>query len=453
MPGHFNPLVPLCWALRAAGHEVVVVSNPGLVPAIVQAGLPALPAGDPGFDSYAVLREQLAARSWRPVPPADTAATGTANASGTAGGPANTTANTAGTTGGPAGAGETDGSAAARPSADGSTGANAGGSAGGSTGGDAGGSADHTRRRLHGFRVATRSALAQADDAAAFARHWRPDLVLFEPVAFVGPLIGKLCGVPAVRVLWSVDFTGPMARFEADVVGDLLDRFGLERLDVNGDLTLDPCPPELQYDLDLPRRRFRFVPYNGASVLPADLEPPTGLPRVCVTWGTSQERLGFDRMMIAPRVVEALAGLKAEVVVAVTDGQRAAFDPLPDNVLRIGRMPLDALLRDCDLLVQQGGAGGTMTALVNGVPQLVVPHMPDEIFHGRQVERGGVGRCLPGAEATVEALREQITAVLDDPSYRDTARRLREDMLALPTPAQLVPELEELARAGVRPGA
>ncbi|GAB2453112.1 hypothetical protein GCM10027187_21710 [Streptosporangium sandarakinum] len=427
MPGHFNPLVPLCWALRAAGHEVVVVSNPGLVPAIVQAGLPALPAGDPAFDSYAVLREQLAARSWRPVPPADTAATGTAN--------------TAGTAGGPAGAGGTDGSAAARPSA------------GESAGGDAGGSADHTRRRLHGFRVATRSALAQADDVAAFARHWRPDLVLFEPVAFVGPLVGKLCGVPAVRVLWSVDFTGPMARFEADVVGDLLDRFGLERLDVNGDLTLDPCPPELQYDLDLPRRRFRFVPYNGASVLPAGLEPPTGLPRVCVTWGTSQERLGFDRMMIAPRAVEALAGLKAEVVVAVTDGQRAAFDPLPDNVLRIGRMPLDTLLRDCDLLVQQGGAGGTMTALINGVPQLVVPHMPDEIFHGRQVERGGVGRCLPGAEATVEALRGQITAVLDDPSYRDTARRLREDMLALPTPAQLVPELEELARAGVRSGA
>lgn len=388
MPGHFNPLVPLCWALRAAGHEVVVVSNPGLTPAITQSGLTALPAGSPSFDSFAALREQLAARSWRPVPPPTTA-------------------------------------------------------------GDDG---DKTRRRrLHGFRTAADSALAQADDVVAFAGKWRPDLVLFEPVAFVGPLVGKLCGVPAVRVLWSVDFTAPMAEFEQDVVGELLDRFDLAELGVNGDLTLDPCPPALQYDLDLPRRRFRFVPYNGACVLPGELAPPRdGRPRVCLTWGTSQERLGFAHMMLAPRVVAALAEAPVEVVVAVTDTQRPAFGDLPANVVAIGRMPLDALLRDCDVLVQQGGAGGTMTALINGVPQLVVPHMPDEIFHGRQVEQGGVGRCLPGAEASEQALREHVMALLEEPGYRATARRLREEMLAQPSPAQLLPELERLASTGPR---
>lgn len=385
MPGHFNPLVPLCWALRAAGHEVVVVSNPGLAPVIAQSGLPALAAGDPGFDSYAVLRERLAARKWRPTRPVDKT--------------------------------EPD-------------------------------SAEQTRRRrLQGLRIAADAADAQADAVVGFTESWRPDLVLFEPAAFVGPLVARLRGVPAVRLLWSVDFTSSLAEFEGDVVGDLAGRFGLSELGVNGDLTLDPCPPAMQYPYDVPRQRFRFVPYNGPSVLPEWAEEEPARPRVCVTWGTSQKRLGFDHMMLAPRVVTALADLDVEVVVAVLDSQREAFGDPPPNVRWIGQVPLHPLLRHCSALVQQGGAGGTMTALVNGVPQLIVPHLPDEVFHGWQLERGGSGRCLPGPEATVEAIRENVSALLTDPAYLARAREFRDDLLAQPSPAGLVGPLEDLAGA------
>jgi UDP:flavonoid glycosyltransferase YjiC (YdhE family) len=387
MPGHFNPLVPLCWALRAAGHEVVVVSNPGLTPTIARSGLPAFAAGDPGFDSYAVLREQLAARGWKATRPVDKA--------------------------------EPDNSERTR------------------------------RRRLQGLRIAADAADAQADDVVAFARQWRPDLVLFEPAAFVGPLVARLLDIPAVRLLWSVDFTASLAEFETAVIGDLAGRFGLETIGVNGDLTLDPCPPAMQYPYDLPRQRFRFVPYNGPSVLPGWLAECPAKPRVCVTWGTSQKRLGFDHMVLAPRVVQALADLDVEVVVAVLDSQREAFGTPPANVRWIGQVPLHPLLRNCDVLVQQGGAGGTMTALVNGVAQLIVPHLPDEMFHGWQLARGGSGRCLPGPEATEEAIRENVLALLTDRAYADRARELRADIMAQPSPAELVGVLRDLARRPV----
>jgi UDP:flavonoid glycosyltransferase YjiC (YdhE family) len=42
---HFYPLVPLAWALRAAGHEVLVASQPGMTETIVGAGLPAVAVG------------------------------------------------------------------------------------------------------------------------------------------------------------------------------------------------------------------------------------------------------------------------------------------------------------------------------------------------------------------------------------------------------------------------
>ncbi|MGW5051345.1 nucleotide disphospho-sugar-binding domain-containing protein [Actinokineospora sp. NPDC004072] len=46
LPGHFFPLVPLAWAVRAAGHEVLVMAPDDFVPTVVRAGLPAAPVGD-----------------------------------------------------------------------------------------------------------------------------------------------------------------------------------------------------------------------------------------------------------------------------------------------------------------------------------------------------------------------------------------------------------------------
>ncbi|XVV00986.1 nucleotide disphospho-sugar-binding domain-containing protein [Actinosynnema sp. CA-248983] len=47
LAGHFFPLVPLAWACRAAGHEVLVATAEHFVPAVVRAGLPVVPCGPP----------------------------------------------------------------------------------------------------------------------------------------------------------------------------------------------------------------------------------------------------------------------------------------------------------------------------------------------------------------------------------------------------------------------
>lgn len=43
LPGHFFPLVPLAWACRAAGHDVLVAAPAEFVPTAVRAGLPVCP--------------------------------------------------------------------------------------------------------------------------------------------------------------------------------------------------------------------------------------------------------------------------------------------------------------------------------------------------------------------------------------------------------------------------
>ncbi|SFB26111.1 UDP:flavonoid glycosyltransferase YjiC, YdhE family [Amycolatopsis marina] len=53
LSGHFFPLVPLAWACRAAGHEVLVATAEHFVPAVVRTGLPTVPCG-PSADFVAL---------------------------------------------------------------------------------------------------------------------------------------------------------------------------------------------------------------------------------------------------------------------------------------------------------------------------------------------------------------------------------------------------------------
>jgi len=43
---HFYNMVPLAWALRAAGHEVCVATQPDIVDAVAATGLPVATVGD-----------------------------------------------------------------------------------------------------------------------------------------------------------------------------------------------------------------------------------------------------------------------------------------------------------------------------------------------------------------------------------------------------------------------
>ena len=90
-------------------------------------------------------------------------------------------------------------------------------------------------------------------------------------------------------------------------------------------------------------------------------------------------------MAHVPRVVRALAGLDVEVVVAVLESQRELFTEMPANVRSVGPVPLHLLLPTCDAIIHQGGGGTLMTALVSGLPQLVVPTFPDQAFSARQL--------------------------------------------------------------------
>ena len=48
-PTHFHPMLPLAWALRAAGHEVRVAGHPDLADTATGGGMTMVPVGPPGW--------------------------------------------------------------------------------------------------------------------------------------------------------------------------------------------------------------------------------------------------------------------------------------------------------------------------------------------------------------------------------------------------------------------
>jgi UDP:flavonoid glycosyltransferase YjiC (YdhE family) len=364
-PSHLYAMVPLAWACRAAGHEVLVASQPELTGVICRTGLPAAPVGR-DLDAVAAFRD-------------------------IAGSPA-----TPSGTGGP---------------------------------------------RVLGLLAAL--AEAMVDDLIELAMSWRPDIVVFEPTAFAGPMAAAAVGIPAVRHLYGTDLMSAASRFLPRLLGPLSERLGLDTVDPYGEATVDPCPGRLQVQVGSRRLPVRFVPHNGPGTIPAEALPRSRRPRVCVTWGVTLSRLD-PRLFLAGPVARAVSGLDAEVVAAVTRAQRPLLGWLPASVRVIDSVPLHLLLPDCDLVISHGGAGTLLTAASYGLPQLLIPRLPDHVRHAARLAQAGAGAVLsPDADDAV--IRDQAAAMLATSGYRTAAGRLRQEMHEQPPPAELVPDLERLA--------
>ena len=302
------------------------------------------------------------------------------------------------------------------------------------------------------------------EDLVAFSRHWRPDLVIWDPLTYAGPIAAGVVGAAHARSLCFADvwvmkrqlFRKLYDEMPADERRDPMQAwlhgrsadFGgwFTEESITGQLTLDPLPDSLAIPTEAKRIPVRFVPYNGTAVIPDWLREPAAKPRVCLSLGASNtERYGGDYVS-KTAILGAVAELDVEVVAALLPAQLAELGELPPNVRVVDSVPLHALLPGCSALIHHGGFGSYANALLYGVPQLTVTTpVADQIYRGASLERQNAGLLLEHQEATPEAVRDQVERLLSDPVFKQNSVRLRDESVDRPSPAQIVPELERLA--------
>ena len=301
------------------------------------------------------------------------------------------------------------------------------------------------RQRAESYsQLATDSATAMAEDIYRLAEGWSPDVIVYEPTAIIAPGLAAHRGVPALRMLWGVDYLASVMRRRKEVLTELAREQSVDLDQAFGDVTVDPCPARLQIDWELRRQPIRYIPYNGPASLPHHLRTPPARPRILVTWGGSLRDLGLNDGILGPGIVRALARQSQyDIVIATTEDQRPLYGHVPDNVIHIGPIAIHLVLPTCDAVIHQGGAGTTMTAMSAGVPQLVFPWVADGLINADRISQAGAGRGVPAADLDTSTLDHHVSSFLDNlAEHRGAAARLRDEHQAHPTPTQLVTEFQ-----------
>lgn len=400
---HLQGIVPLAWALRSQGHDVLVAHQPALTDSVTRAGLTSIPTGrDHQF--WRVIRAMRT--HGRPTLP-------------------------------PLGWGSTDTVDELRTSAE-----------------------DATRW----WWSLTNDPMIV--DLVDLCRSLRPDMVIWGAATFAGSIAATALGIPHIRYTFGVDlFALQRQRFlsahtqtpavENDPLrrwlSGWIERFGggFREEAVEGFATLNYFPPALRMPTGAPALDHRVVPmryvaYNGVALVPDWIRTPPTKPRIVVTSGLSATDIsagGTDPVTVLTRVGVAL-GL--DVIALVDPRQANAHNAFEEGVRIAYGVPLAALAPTCAAVVHHGGGGTVCTAAAYARPQLIVPTDFDEPILGRLLERQGSGIALFPDDVNDTAAEKALTTLLEDSALARSAEWLRDQISAMPAPSAVAASMPDL---------
>jgi UDP:flavonoid glycosyltransferase YjiC (YdhE family) len=281
---------------------------------------------------------------------------------------------------------------------------------------------------------------------------WRPDLVVHESADLAAPIAAAAAGVPSVHHSFGRVVPRDILALAARETEPLWRALGLDPEPLCGVYRggyVDICPPSIQGE----------APPDGVPVQPLqpcappqDGPPPVWLgrlldrPIVYATLGTIYNALDTFRVVLA-----ALTDVDCNVVATIgRNRDPAQLEPLPANAVVHRYVPQAELLPHCAVAIGHGGSGSTLGALAHGVPMLLLPSGADQFENAQACAAAGVARVLRPDGLEPAAIRDAVTELLREPSYRAAAERVAAEIARLPSAADLAATLSGGAPA-IRP--
>ena len=175
------------------------------------------------------------------------------------------------------------------------------------------------------------------------------------------------------------------------------------------------------------------VPADPAPDLPAELEhlAHSDRPVVLVTLGsTFANDETFFRL--AAESVQMVGGQALVVTGKRTPKLLASLQEAPPGRSTVvDWIDYEAVFPHLAAVVHHGGAATTHTALVHGIPQVVVPHAGDQFPQAARVTQAFIGYGIHAKDFTLENAPMIVADAVHDEEFREIALELAEEMQAL----------------------
>lgn len=165
-------------------------------------------------------------------------------------------------------------------------------------------------------------------------------------------------------------------------------------------------------------------------------------PIVLVTQGTIAT--GAEQLIVP--TLRALAD--EQVLVVATTGGKTAQElgiDVPANARIAPFIPFAKLMPHVSAMVTNGGYGGVMIALANGVPLVSGGTTEDKPEVSNRIAYSGVGINLKTATPTADQVKAAVRRVLAEPSFRQRAKHMQAELATYDGPSLAAKLLEQLA--------
>jgi len=297
-------------------------------------------------------------------------------------------------------------------------------------------------------------AISMVPGVAAAVDEFAPDTLVVDQQALAGALVARQRGLP-----WATSAT---------TSAELTDQFtAMPRLGVwarglladfqRGFAVSDPVDLRFSDDLVLAFTTMTLVgpgcdfPSHYVFVGPAMGTRIGGMgfpwnwlrpdrEHVLISLGTVNPEVGQRFFATAAQAVAPLADRLQAILVAPPN----LVDTPPDHVVVREFVPQLDLLPHLHAVVSHAGHNTVGETLAHGVPLVVAPIRDDQPVIAGQVIDAGAGIRVRFGRVGVTELRQAITTVLDNPSYRAAARRVQSSFATAGGTATAANHLEKL---------
>jgi len=305
-----------------------------------------------------------------------------------------------------------------------------------------------------------RLAIGTLTEMARFYEGNRPDLMIYDSMAFAGRIFANRWGIQSIQINpsfahdkenWSQQVKDPDFRkwlLESRKHADhFLEQHGIVASDSlfhREKLNIHLFPKALQPKGDVFGEEFFYAgrcageqPYYG-DWQRRDTE---GRPIVLVSTSTSYlQGPRFFRMCI-----DALSDLQWHVILSIGDScDAASLAPLPAHFEIVQHTSHIKMLPHVSLFICLGGIITTAEAAYHGIPLVVTTHgFPELEWQADNIEDLGIGIHVRKAETNADTLRSLAVRVLGDRELLNRVRRMQRTVQREPGAEETVNRIEE----------